>query len=211
MPQNLVIETLEPGSWRFEQKLWQAGYALVAGIDEAGRGALAGPVVAAAVILPLASYPYKDSKTLSAKKRYDLAQDIKSQALAWAIGQASPAEIDKLNILQATHLAAQRALGQLELRPDALLTDYLKLEFAGIVLAPAKADALSSQVAAASILAKTSRDQIMINAALSYPEYLFERHKGYGAKAHLEAINSLGACPLHRRSFRPVLQAKLFQ
>lgn len=197
-------------NWTFETKLWQAGYLCVAGIDEAGRGALAGPVVASVIILPYARYPYQDSKTLTAKTRDKLAQDIKQRALAWSIGSASAQEIDQLNVLRATHLAAQRALEKLELNPDALVTDYLKLEYAAAVLAPAKADTLSAQVSAASILAKTSRDAYMINLDKSFPNYGFAQHKGYGSQKHLEALEAFGVCLEHRRSFKPVAQSRLF-
>lgn len=196
--------------WNLEEYLWKKGYALVAGIDEAGRGALAGPVVAAAVILPKASYCYRDSKTLSKTQRENLAEDIKKVALAWAIAEASPVDIDNYNILQATHLAAKRALKLLKPEPLALVTDYLRLEVKQVVLAPAKADALSFQVAAASILAKTARDKLMLQCADLYPHYGFAQNKGYGSKEHLAALEAYGPCPLHRKSFKPVLQKRLF-
>ncbi|MCA9838346.1 MAG: ribonuclease HII [Trueperaceae bacterium] len=197
-------------SWTFETKFWKFGYSLVAGIDEAGRGALAGPVVAAAVILPYKTYPFRDSKTLSAKQRREMAATIKREAVAWSLGQASPEEIDRLNILQATHLAARRALEGLEPKPEALITDYLKLQVAQPLLAPAKADNLSFQVAAASILAKTTRDGLMEEYAESYRDYDFASNKGYGSSSHLKALSQKGACPIHRRSFKPVMQGRLF-
>lgn len=194
---------MAPG-WRLERSLWQLGYALVAGIDEAGRGALAGPVAAAAVLLPCRTYPFNDSKQLSPVRRELLAAQVKAEALAWALGWASAAEVDALNVLRATHLAARRALAQLQPLPAALVTDYLRLAFSGPVLAVPKADARSTQVAAASILAKTARDAYMRALAESYPHYGFERHKGYGTSAHLRALEHHGHSPEHRRSFRPL-------
>ena len=196
--------------WTFEQQLWQQGYALTAGIDEAGRGALAGPVVAAAVILPYGSYKYNDSKQLSKEKRESYALEIKTQALAWAVAWASPKEIDTMNILQATHLASQRALANLSMTPQALVTDYLKLKTNLQLIAPSKADSQSYQVAAASILAKTSRDKMMLSYAESYPQYGFQDHKGYGSSVHLAAIDEFGVTDIHRLSYKPVAQRRLF-
>ena len=197
-------------NWKFEEQLWNAGYNLVAGVDEAGRGALAGPVVASVVILPKTNYPYDDSKVLTLKQREQFSREIKRRALAWATGFASAEEIDALNILKATHLAAKRALDQLGMVPHALVTDYLKLDYANPVLAPPKADSLSSQVAAASILAKTTRDQIMIKLDAKYPAYGFSKHKGYGSAVHLEALDQHGPCVEHRKTFKPVAQGRLF-
>jgi ribonuclease HII len=194
---------LEP-DWRLEHSLWNLGYALTGGIDEAGRGALAGPVAAAVVLLPCRDYPFNDSKQLTPARRELLAEQVKAEALAWALGWASAAEVDALNVLRATHLAARRALAQLHLRPAALVTDYLRLAFSGPVLAVPKADARSIQVAAASILAKTARDARMRTLAERYPPYGFEHHKGYGSAAHLRALEQHGPSPEHRRSFRPV-------
>jgi ribonuclease HII len=200
--------------WQLEQVPWRQGYARVAGVDEAGRGALAGPVVAAAVVLPYADYPYNDSKQLSASQRTSYAQLIQAQALAWGIGLASAKEIDQLNVLQATHLAAMRALEAMSAQgmsaaPDALVTDYLKLEGVA-VLAVAKADRLSVQVAAASILAKTFRDGLMLKLAQAYPGYGFAQHKGYPTSAHRQALGRHGPCEQHRLSFKPVAQQALF-
>ena len=196
-----------PG-WGLERALWQRGYACTAGIDEAGRGALAGPVVAATVVLPYADYPFNDSKTLTAAARETLAREVKMSALAWSVGQASAAEVDTLNVLRATHLAAQRALTALPpyILVDALVTDFLKLGFPGPVTAAAKGDAQSYQIAAASILAKTTRDRLMIAAQAHYPAYGFSKHKGYGSAQHLSALSEHGLCPLHRRTFKPVAQ-----
>ncbi len=197
--------------WTYEIKLWEKGYNLVAGVDEAGRGCLAGPVTAAVVILAKNTYPYRDSKTLSGKQRDEMASDIKQHSFAWAIAEASPQEIDQFNILQATHLAVKRALAKLELMPSALVTDYLKLAIPQPILAPAKADAHSYQVAAASILAKTSRDETMKQWAKTFEHYDFEQNKGYGSKAHLAALATYGPCAIHRKSFKPVLQGRLFE
>jgi ribonuclease HII len=198
-----------------EHTLWARGYACTAGIDEAGRGALAGPVVAAAVVLPYGTYPFDDSKKLTPEARERLAHEVRRVALAWAVGSASPEEIDRLNVLQATHLAAARALGVLRqtLEPDALVTDYLKLTFAGPVLAPPRADATSVQVAAASILAKTTRDALMVALDAELPGYSFASHKGYGAPVHLRALELHGVSAAHRRSFGPVarLDTPLFR
>lgn len=204
-------------SWDYERRLWLQGFSPVAGIDEAGRGALAGPVVAAAVILPYQeSYPYIDSKLLSEKKRMDFAEEIKETALAWGIGESTNQEIDNYNIIRATHMAAQRAIAKCaeRLEPKGLVTDYLNLEGSFAVLAPAKADQLSFQVAAASILAKTARDQLMVQLADQYGQYGFQRNKGYGTKVHIKAIEQHDPCRVHRKSFKPIstmLQNKLFQ
>lgn len=197
-----------PG-WGLEQSLWACGYARVAGIDEAGRGALAGPVVAAAVLLPYGAYPFDDSKKLSPEVRERLACEVKRCALAWGVGAASAAEIDAFNVLGATHLAAQRALAVLLRQTviDALVTDYLKLSFSGPVSAPPRADALSVQVAAASILAKTTRDRLMVTLAGLEPRYGFASHKGYGAPVHLRALAEHGPTAQHRLSFAPVARA----
>jgi ribonuclease HII len=194
-----------PG-WGLEQGLWSRGYARVAGIDEAGRGALAGPVVAAAVLLPYGTYPFDDSKKLSPEVREWLAREVKRCALAWGVGAASATEIDALNVLRATHLAAQRALAVLlrQTAIDALVTDYLKLAFSGPVSAPPRADSSSVQVAAASILAKTTRDRLMVTLDGLEPRYGFAAHKGYGAPTHLRALAEHGPGAQHRLSFAPV-------
>lgn len=199
------LSTASP-DWRLEHALWARGYGVVAGVDEAGRGALAGPVVAAAVVLPRGDYPFNDSKTLSAGERERLAELVKRAALGWAVGAATAAEVDAYNVLGATHLAAQRALSTLApaVRVDALVTDFLKLHFAGPVSAPPRADSSSVQVAAASILAKTARDALMRALDARHPAYGFAAHKGYGAPVHLRALDAHGPCREHRRSFSPV-------
>ena len=192
--------------WTLEHALWSRGYARVAGVDEAGRGALAGPVVAAAVLLPYDEYAFDDSKKLSPARREVLAVEVRRVALAWGLGFADAAEVDALNVLQATHLAAQRALKTLAqaMYPDALVTDYLKLAWSGPVFAPPQADALSLQVAAASILAKTARDAVMVAHHRRDPRYGFGGHKGYGVPAHLRALAEYGPSAQHRLTFAPV-------
>ena len=191
---------------------------LVAGIDEAGAGPLAGPVTAACVILdPKRSDQLQevdDSKKLSAKKREKLAVVIKESALAWGIANSTVEEIDKLNILNASLLAMKRALEKAlqapGVRPHCLLVDARKVPGTSLPqISIVGGDQSSVSIAAASILAKVSRDTLMIEAARKYPEYGFERHKGYGTKAHLEALFEHGATEMHRQSFAPVQKAML--
>ena len=192
--------------WSLEILHWAKGAKFVAGIDEAGRGALAGPVCVAAVILPPDQKPrfYRDSKTLSPAKRQQLALEIKQEALAWVIEFAPATEVDQYNVLRATHRAAARAIAQLNPAPDALITDYLKLITTLPLLAPAKADSSSYSVAAASILAKTARDEYMVALSQQHPEYGFEAHKGYGSSRHLQALERYGVLLEHRKTFDPV-------
>jgi ribonuclease HII len=192
--------------WQLEHHHWLEGRRSVAGVDEAGRGALAGPVAVGAVILPADGQPraYRDSKTLSSAARETLALEIKRDALSWAVELASSQEVDEYGVLNATKRAALRAIARLEPAPDALVTDYLKLHTALPILAPPKADSSSYSVAAASILAKTTRDAYMRDLHTQFPEYGFDGHKGYGAATHLEALQRHGACLEHRRSFAPV-------
>ncbi|MFC4425823.1 ribonuclease HII [Deinococcus navajonensis] len=192
--------------WAFEREHWRRGYFRVAGVDEAGRGAWAGPVTVAAVILPGSAmdYPFRDSKQLSASQRDALAGEVRRVALSYAVEHAWPDEIEQLNILGATHAAALRALARLDPAPQALVTDYLKLRVPLPLTAPARADALSYSVAAASLLAKTERDRLMGDLDLQYPGYGFAGHKGYGAPAHRAALHTLGVSPVHRRSFAPI-------
>jgi ribonuclease HII len=196
---------------RLERALRRRGYRAVAGVDEAGRGAWAGPLVAAVVVLPnRANLPYVDSKTVGAAERERLAAHVRAVALAWAVGEASVDEVDEVGPLRATHLAAHRAIAGLTLRPDAYVTDYLRLTFAAFpapeVVAPARADGASLSVAAASLLAKTHRDAWMRAAAVDWPTYGFDRHMGYGVPAHRAALRRWGPCPCHRRSYRPVAE-----
>lgn len=193
-----------------EERFWRRGLGCVAGVDEAGRGAWAGPLVAAVVVLgpEAVTFEYDDSKRLSAARREQLAAHVRAHARAWSLAEASAEEVDALGPLKATHLAARRALDGLGVRPQALITDYLKLSFeaqpAPELIAPARADALSLSVAAASILAKTHRDALMREAARSWPAYAFERHKGYGVAVHRTALEREGPCPIHRRRFSPI-------
>ena len=181
----------------------QAGR-IEAGCDEAGRGPLAGPVCAAAVILPkdLEIPGLTDSKKLTDKRRRELMPVIKEQAIAYGIGFASHEEIDEINILQATFLAMQRALDQLQVKPDfALIDGNREKDFGLPVKTVVKGDSRSANIAAASILAKVSRDRVMLEYAKQYPEYQFEKHKGYGTKLHYEMLREHGPSPIHRRTF----------
>lgn len=190
--------------WEIENRAFAEGFSVVCGVDEAGRGPLAGPVCAAAVILPpdLEIPGLTDSKKLSDKQRRALFPIIKERAVAYGIGFASHEEIDRINILQATFLAMERALGQLSVRPDLALIDGNREKDFGLpVKTVVKGDSLSASIAAASVLAKVSRDDVMLAMAEEYPGYGFEIHKGYGTKAHYEALRTLGACPIHRQSF----------
>ena len=181
---------------------------LVCGVDEAGRGPLAGPVVAAAVILdprqPIAGL--NDSKKLSAKRREVLAMEIRERALAWAVAEASVDEIDRINILQASFLAMRRAVAGLSLAPDHLLVDGNRLprDLPCRAEAVVKGDARSLSIAAASIMAKVTRDRIMVDLAQQHPGYGWENNAGYPTSEHLAALLNLGVTPHHRRSFRPV-------
>lgn len=201
----------EPG-WGFERRLWRAGHATVAGVDEAGRGALAGPIVAAAVVLPFGAHPFRDSKQVPEQRRDDLAAQVRAVAIGWGVGRAEAEEIDRLGVPGATLLAAGRALACLQVRPTGLVTDWLAVPGPWQVLAPARADGRSVQAAAASLLAKTERDRWMRGDAESaYPAYGFAGNKGYGSPLHLRALHDHGPCPLHRRRFAPVAQAALFR
>lgn len=190
--------------WQIEDRFFAEDHSVICGVDEAGRGPLAGPVCAAAVILPrdLEISGLNDSKKLSDKRRRELFPIICEQAIAYGIGFASHEEIDQINILQATFLAMRRAIDQLPIRPDlALIDGNRETDFGLPVQTVVKGDSLSANIAAASILAKVSRDDIMLEMAEEYPGYGFEVHKGYGTKAHYEALTRLGACPIHRMSF----------
>ncbi len=194
-----------------ETPLWAAGFHALAGLDEAGRGAWAGPVAAGAVILPAEAdvltrlRGVRDSKCMTAHQRDRWAQHIKTEAIAWAVGFASSEEIDALGIVPSTRLAMRRALAKLSLRPNHLLIDALKLPEEKLPQTSLfKGDARSLSIASASILAKTGRDACMIELDKEYPEYGFARHKGYGTRQHLAALQSLGPCLIHRSSFAPV-------
>lgn len=190
--------------WQIEDSFYDQGYQVICGVDEAGRGPLAGPVCAAAVILPkhLEIPGLTDSKKLTDKKRRELFPLIQEQAVAYGIGFASQEEIDEINILQATFLAMERALSELNARPDMVLIDGNRERDFGVpVQTVIKGDSLSANIAAASVLAKVTRDNLMMELAQQYPQYGFEIHKGYGTKAHYEALRQHGASPIHRRSF----------
>ena len=190
--------------WEIENSVYDEGFEIICGVDEAGRGPLAGPVCAAAVILPkgLEIPGLTDSKKLTDKKRRELFPIIKEQAIAYGIGLASHEEIDEINILQATYLAMERALAQLGVKPDIALIDGNRAKDFGLpVRTVVKGDSLSMNIAAASILAKVTRDDMMLELAEKYPEYGFEVHKGYGTKAHYEALRTHGASEIHRKTF----------
>lgn len=194
----------EVNMWEIEDSCYADGVNVICGVDEAGRGPLAGPVCASAVILPahLDIPGLTDSKKLTDKKRRELFPVIQEQAIAWGIGMASCEEIDEINILQATFLAMQRALEQLTIRPDMVLIDGNRAKDFGLpVKTVIKGDSLSMNIAAASILAKVTRDDWMVRMAQTYPQYAFDIHKGYGTKAHYAALTELGPCPIHRKTF----------
>ena len=190
--------------WEIEDGFYAEGVKVICGVDEAGRGPLAGPVCAAAVILPphLEIPGLTDSKKLTDKKRRELFPVIKEHAIAYGIGMASEKEIDEINILQATFLAMQRALDQLSVKPDLALIDGNREKDFGLrVKTVVKGDRLSMNIAAASILAKVTRDDMMVELADKYLEYGFEIHKGYGTKAHYAALTEHGPSPIHRMTF----------
>lgn len=199
--------------WEFEHKTQRFGYQYIAGIDEAGRGPLAGPVVSAAVILPDSfNCPgVTDSKKLSEKKREALFPEINAQALAVGIGMASHQEIDQINILQASLLSMKRAVQNLTLYPDYLVPDYLLIDGKFTIdmelpqQAIVKGDSKSISIAAASIIAKVTRDRFMATLHKTYPQYNFIQHKGYPTKAHKQAIIEYGPCPVHRKTFNGVI------
>ncbi|MEW5872004.1 MAG: ribonuclease HII [Chloroflexota bacterium] len=200
----------------FESTLWQAGTQFVAGIDEAGRGAWAGPVAAAALVLPadpsiaMQLSGVRDSKEMKPAEREYWAGQLVKLALAYGVGFASPAEIDELGIVPATRLASQRALAGLNIPVQHLLLDFLQLPDLALAQTPlVKGDARSLSIAGASVLAKTSRDARMCALDVQYPDYGFAAHKGYGTARHRAALLRLGPCPVHRRSFRPVSEIAL--
>ena len=190
--------------YKYENDLYDSGVKLIAGVDEAGRGPLAGPVVACAVILPKDEtiLYLNDSKQLSAAKREELYKVIMEKAVGVGIGVVSPETIDEINILQATYEAMRIAISKLPVKPDLLLNDAVTIpgvdiKQVGIV----KGDARSVSIAAASIVAKVTRDQMMVEYDKIYPEYHFASNKGYGSKVHTDALKEIGPCPIHRRTF----------
>jgi ribonuclease HII len=200
-----------------EMALYRQGFCFIAGLDEAGRGAWAGPVVAAAVILPLDQPDLahqlaglNDSKQLSPLRRDNLFEAIEWVALALAVGVVPATVVDERNIVAATRQAMAQALQALAIAPDYLLVDHLRLPTIPIPQASfAKADAISLTVAAASVIAKVSRDRLLIELDHTYPGYGFARHKGYGTAVHRAALAQLGPCPIHRRSYKPVQNCNL--
>ncbi len=189
----------------------QATRRLSAGVDEVGRGPLAGPVVAGAVVLgencPIDGL--RDSKRLSPRRREALAEEIKQRAFAWGLGEASVEEIDRLNILRASHLAMQRAVAAMDVEPDIILVDgHLLPDFAVPALAVVKGDGRIREISAGSILAKVARDALMCELDVQLPQYGFARHKGYPTPQHLAALAAHGPCHAHRRSFAPVREAE---
>ncbi len=197
-----------------EREYYSESVKLIAGVDEAGRGPLAGPVVAAAVIFP-PSYQNEDindSKKLSEKKREELYEEIKKNAIAYGIAFVSAEEIDRINIYEATKVAMKEALKQLNGKYDLIITDAMKLDMDKPVVALVKGDAKCLNVAGASILAKVTRDRYLKELDEKYPEYKFAKHKGYGTKDHLEALKAYGPIEgVHRKSFRPVREIFLEQ
>jgi len=196
-----------------ETELWASGHACVAGVDEAGRGPLAGPVTTAAVILPrdFEHAVLTDSKKLTPKVRERLYEElIGNEQILWASDQADEREIDRINILKATHASMARSVAKLSEEPDMVLIDGLEVPgFPFPQKGVVKGDSLSLSIAAASIIAKVERDRLMLKMAETYLGYGFEQHKGYPTKMHLERLQELGPCPIHRQSFGPVSQLTL--
>ncbi len=191
---------------QYERAFLASGCKYIAGVDEVGRGPLAGPVVCAAVIMPLDEESIivgvDDSKKLSAKKREQLAEEIKRKAIAYTMVEVSEKEIDEINILQATKLGMKRALEALSVPPDTVLTDgNMTLDISFPQKSVIHGDALSYSIGAASIIAKVYRDSKMDEFAKEYPQYAFDSNKGYGTAAHIQAIKEYGLCPIHRRTF----------
>lgn len=188
----------------FEKQELEKGYKLIAGVDEVGRGPLAGPVCVACVIMPLDELieGVDDSKKLSEKKREMLFEKIKQKAICYSIQMVDEQTIDKINILEATKLAMKNAINSMEVKPDIVLVDAInKLDVETEIRGIIKGDALSYSIGCASILAKVTRDKLMCELAKEYPEYGFEKHKGYGTKQHIDALKIHGPCVYHRLSF----------
>jgi ribonuclease HII len=204
---NTVTQRGAPPTFMVEKQVWEKGYTLIAGIDEVGRGPLAGPVVAGAVILPKKPgkswiTQVRDSKELTEKKRETLADIIKEKAVAWGIGIVPPEEIDNCGIIQATRKAMMMAVEKLESQPQFLIIDAMKLPDLNLPQrAIIRGDKLCLSIACASIVAKVARDKMMMDYEKTYPGYGFGKHKGYGTPEHMLNIQKLGPCPIHRRSF----------
>lgn len=189
---------------KYERMLIEKGYRYIAGVDEVGRGPLAGPVVCSAVIMPLDDLieGVDDSKKLSAKKREELAEKIKEKALCYTLIEIDEKTIDEINILQATRLGMKKAVEGLKIAPDIVLTDgNMTLDIPFKQKSIIGGDALSYSIGSASILAKVYRDNLMDEFAEKYPHYAFEKNKGYGTKAHIDGIKEHGLCPIHRKTF----------
>jgi ribonuclease HII len=200
-------------TWEFEKQAQIEGHAFVAGVDEVGRGALCGPVVAGAVILGegFDAQGIDDSKRLTARQREDLAGRIREGARGWALGWADPKEIDRLNILRATHLAVRRAIEGLPQAPDLLLVDAMTVPGINLIQrAIVKGDALSVSIAAASIIAKVARDKVMVECDRRYPGYGLAHNMGYASDDHRDALRRLGPSKIHRRSFKGSIERWLF-
>jgi len=203
----------DPLEWKigfdFEEQARSEGFLFVAGVDEVGRGCIAGPVVAAACILDmtrLVPEDLNDSKKLTEKQRDDIAEELRATAVAFAVGEVEPDEIDRINILEATKLAMVKAIENLKPSADYLLIDALRLKQISIPQKPIiKGDSIAYSIAAASVIAKTYRDALMKTYDTQYPQYGFASHKGYGCKTHYDALREHGPCPLHRKTFRGVL------
>ncbi|CAM2361507.1 ribonuclease HII [Listeria seeligeri] len=196
---------------QYENDLYQQGYKCIAGVDEVGRGPLAGPVVAAAVILPedFSVVGINDSKQLSELKRETLFELIQQQAIAVGVGIIEHDVIDEVNIYEATKLAMRKALDELNPSPDFVLIDAMPLKYTEAELSLIKGDTKSISIAAASIIAKVTRDRLMKDYDVAYPGYDFVNNMGYGTKNHLNGLDTIGVCPIHRLSFAPVKEAKL--
>lgn len=212
-PQKPKHSRIKAAEWKrllalteYERDALQHGYRVIAGLDEAGRGPLAGPVVAAACVIPEDRYiiGIDDSKKLTAEKRHAIFDEIKSDgSIKFSIGIVSPEEIDRINIYQASLAAMLQALEQLSVVPDMLLVDGMHLDYSSIPCKKIiKGDQLSQSIAAASIIAKETRDKMMREYHLKWPHYGFDKHKGYGTAGHIEAIAKYGQCPIHRLTFR---------
>lgn len=196
---------------KFEKEEQEKGNFLIAGMDEVGRGPLAGPVCVACVIMPLDDIieGIDDSKKVSEKKRNELFEIIKEKAIAYSVEMVDEQKIDEINILEATKLCMKKAVESLTLKPDVVLVDAIsKLDINIPIRGIVKGDALSYSIGCASILAKVTRDNFMCKIAKQYPEYGFEKHKGYGTKAHIEALKEVGPCEYHRLSFLKFLEEK---
>ena len=201
--------------WELERTCLAEGYSVLCGVDEAGAGPLAGDVYAGAVILPVGwTAPYlDDSKKVTPKRREVLSETIKREAVCWAVGTASVEEIDRLDILNCRMLAMNRAIAALSVKPELALVDGNRDHGSSIAIEiPSRTyvhgDGRSASIAAASILAKVARDHYMVEMSKLYPEYGFEKHKGYGTRAHYEAIRKYGPCPIHRKTFLKNLEGK---